>query len=199
MGDEKKRRVLAAAKEVFMRYGYKRVTMGDIAKEAGMSRPALYLVFQCKPDIFKGVVREFSTDALAEIRAEIADLDSVEAKLETMFDIWSVRPYELFHQAPDAKELADVGHDVAGKVIAKGYTEFEKVLASVLAVDKAALKKAGMTPALLARIMSLAARGFKEGAKDPAEFRQLIGGLIAAALAAGGHTRKVPKPKRRAG
>ena len=54
MASDKKSRILAAARDVFIRYGYKRVTMGDIAKAAGMSRPALYLVFQCKPEIFKG-------------------------------------------------------------------------------------------------------------------------------------------------
>ena len=32
--------------ELVMRYGYKRMTMDDIAKATGMSRPAVYLHFQ---------------------------------------------------------------------------------------------------------------------------------------------------------
>jgi AcrR family transcriptional regulator len=51
----KRDKILAAALDVFVRYGYKRVTMNDIAAAAGISRPALYLVFESKEDIFKGV------------------------------------------------------------------------------------------------------------------------------------------------
>jgi len=44
----KREKVLEAALGVFLRYGYKRVTMNDIAEAARISRPALYLVFDSK-------------------------------------------------------------------------------------------------------------------------------------------------------
>ena len=57
MGTEKEQKVLNAAWSVFMKYGYKRVTMGDIAEAAGISRPALYLIYNKKEDVFRAVVR----------------------------------------------------------------------------------------------------------------------------------------------
>jgi AcrR family transcriptional regulator len=45
MSDDKRTRILAAARSVFLRYGFKRVNMNDIADAAGVSRPALYLLF----------------------------------------------------------------------------------------------------------------------------------------------------------
>ncbi len=40
------------ATDLFLRYGHARTTMGDVAGEAGISRPALYLVFPRNEDIF---------------------------------------------------------------------------------------------------------------------------------------------------
>jgi AcrR family transcriptional regulator len=37
----KEERVIAGATEVFLRYGFARTTMGDIAERVGISRPAL--------------------------------------------------------------------------------------------------------------------------------------------------------------
>ena len=53
MSDEKKSRILNAGKGLFLRCDYKRVNMNDIAEAAGISRPALYLVFKNKEEIFK--------------------------------------------------------------------------------------------------------------------------------------------------
>ena len=38
--------------KVFLAYGFARTTMDDIARAADMSRPALYLLFKNKTDIY---------------------------------------------------------------------------------------------------------------------------------------------------
>ena len=53
--DVKRHRVLDGAMRVFLSYGYQRVTMDDIAKTAEMSRPALYLLFKNKADIYRAI------------------------------------------------------------------------------------------------------------------------------------------------
>ena len=63
----KKKRIIGAAKSVFLKYGYRRVTMSDIASAAEMSRPALYLVFSRKEDVFGGVVRELAREISGEV------------------------------------------------------------------------------------------------------------------------------------
>ena len=45
--------VYDAASAVFAQYGFRRTTMNDIAKSAGISRPALYLMFENKEDLFQ--------------------------------------------------------------------------------------------------------------------------------------------------
>ena len=48
---DKRAQILDQAMDLVMRYGYSRVTMDDIARAAGMSRPALYQFFRNKTDI----------------------------------------------------------------------------------------------------------------------------------------------------
>ncbi len=51
--EERVGRIRAAALSVFSKYGYRRSTMADIAAAASMSRPALYLSFCNKQEIFR--------------------------------------------------------------------------------------------------------------------------------------------------
>jgi AcrR family transcriptional regulator len=54
--DPRRQQILDAALEVFMRYGYRRSTMEDIAREVGLSRPTLYLSFPGREAVFRAVV-----------------------------------------------------------------------------------------------------------------------------------------------
>ena len=56
--DAKRMQVLTASALVFGANGYARTTMGDLAKAAGMSRPALYLVFARKEQLFSTLLRQ---------------------------------------------------------------------------------------------------------------------------------------------
>ncbi len=67
MADEKAERILVAAQAVFLRYGFKRTTMGDIAEAAGISRPALYLVFPLKEKIFATVLTRMLDETVQQL------------------------------------------------------------------------------------------------------------------------------------
>ena len=53
--DPKRLRVLEGAMKVFLAYGFARTTMDDIARAADMSRPALYLLFRNKSEIYRAI------------------------------------------------------------------------------------------------------------------------------------------------
>ena len=48
--DSKTAAILKSAFQAFATYGFKKTSMDDIAKGAGMSRPAVYLHFKNKSD-----------------------------------------------------------------------------------------------------------------------------------------------------
>ena len=66
--------ILDAAFHAFAGYGYRRVTMEDIAAGAGLSRTALYQHFRNKEDIFRSLSERYFGLCLAEMeRALLAD------------------------------------------------------------------------------------------------------------------------------
>ena len=53
--DSKRNRAIEAAADRFQRHGFARTTMGDIAQASEMSRPALYLIFPGKEEVFEQI------------------------------------------------------------------------------------------------------------------------------------------------
>lgn len=68
--EEKRRRILEAARRVFTREGYDRASMNDIAVEAGVSKPTLYVYFEHKEALFAALV--------ADLKKELPECGSFE-------------------------------------------------------------------------------------------------------------------------
>ncbi len=66
--DEVREQLVQAARQVFVRFGYKKTALDDIAREARKGKSTIYYYFKSKDDIFKAVI-----DAEAEIRAKTID------------------------------------------------------------------------------------------------------------------------------
>lgn len=178
MREAKKAKVLEAAQSVFFRYGYRRTTMGDLASAAGVSRPALYLLYCNKEQVFEAVLRDFLDRTLAQVREGLKAPATVEERLRLAFDLWAVRPFGLLLTTPDAKELIDCSFEFAREAIDRGTAAFEVELAAVLAPLHAQATDQTLTPDQIARILTRAVHGFKESAKDPESLRAMIDGLL---------------------
>lgn len=81
--DEVREQLVQAARQVFVRYGYKKTALDDIAREARKGKSTIYYYFKSKDDIFKAVI-----DAEAEIRAKTIDdqisiIEDPQQKLKT--------------------------------------------------------------------------------------------------------------------
>src|SRR5882762_6933784 len=100
--------VVQAAIGVFLRYGYARTTMADIAQAAGLSRPTLYLTFPDKEGVFRAVIETMVAAKLATIRAGLTAQSSLEAKLRFACEAWGAEGFELVLTNPDAKDMFDV-------------------------------------------------------------------------------------------
>jgi AcrR family transcriptional regulator len=159
--------VLAAAQRVFLRFGFRRSTMGDIAEEAGISRPALYPLFASKEAIFiAGLTRVFA-DELDEIRALVADAHKPADKLTAALEVWCVRNYELTTGSPGAKDLYESCYAVAPALTNKVDADFEKIVTTILGGKKD-----------LARLITGSMVGLKLQAKNAKELRRSLQTLV---------------------
>jgi TetR/AcrR family transcriptional regulator of autoinduction and epiphytic fitness len=183
MSELKKNKILTAARSVFLRYGFRRVTMNDIAEAAVVSRPALYLLFKSKEEIFIGVYLQWVDETLAEIERTMATATTSQKKMERAFEIWAVRPFEVMMNSPEAKELMECSLGFARDSLSQGYHKFELMIVPVLAtLTKRHSAKPSIAPERIAHVLASAVRGFKQTATTPTELRRLIKELLALSL-----------------
>ena len=85
---DRKRQLLAHAKQLFVTLGYQDTTTEKIARAAGISEPVLYRHFESKKALFLEVLREIREATLNRWRAETAGLTDPLAKLHAIADMY---------------------------------------------------------------------------------------------------------------
>jgi AcrR family transcriptional regulator len=179
MSDDKKSRILAAARSVFLRYGFKRVNMNDIAEAAGMSRPALYVLFRNKEEIFIEAYLRWVDETIARVEAAMARTASPKDKLTRAFEIWAVGPFEMTMASLAAEELVNCNFPFAEASRNQGYATFEATIAPVVANLSETLPAASrIAPDRITHVLVSAVRGFKQSAATPDDMRRLIDELL---------------------
>jgi AcrR family transcriptional regulator len=161
--------IIRAAIGVFLRYGYARTTMRDIAQAAGLTRPTLYLTFPDKERIFAAVVEKMIDDKLTEIRGGLQRQKTLETKLRFACNAWAAEGYELVQAHPDAADMFDLGF----KSVCAGYDQFGELLAEILD-EPLGRSSFELSARDAARAIVFAMRGFKDVATSGAEMRRLI-------------------------
>jgi AcrR family transcriptional regulator len=179
MSDDKKSRILAAARSVFLSYGFKRVNMNDIAEAAGVSRPALYVLFRNKEEIFIAAYRRWVDETITQVEAAMAQTTLPKHKLARAFEIWAVGPFEMTRASLAAEELVNCNFAFAEAAREQGYAIFKATIAPVVANLSETLPAASrIAPDRIAHVLVSAVRGFKQSADTPDDMRRLIDELL---------------------
>nr|WP_281422992.1 TetR/AcrR family transcriptional regulator [Sphingomonas colocasiae] len=82
--ERKRRAIIDAATEIFLRNGYPGTSMDEIAAQAAVSKQTVYKQFASKEALFVTIITGMTSVAGDEVQREIADLgdkDDVEARL----------------------------------------------------------------------------------------------------------------------
>src|ERR1700745_3693204 len=75
------RDILDTARALFTQYGFKKTTMGDIARSLGKAKSSLYYYYPSKEDIFEAVINAEMDELLAGIHHALAHAKSSKEKL----------------------------------------------------------------------------------------------------------------------
>jgi len=127
--DEKKKRILDAASELFVHFGFKKTTLEDIARRAGMRKPTLYYYFKSKEDIFSTFVRMTAEESSDRIRAAVKKEKDLRGKIsafvKTRYQImrekksfYSVKDDILTELSPMALKEAEAYFQVTVDILA---------------------------------------------------------------------------------
>ena len=115
--DPKRARVLEGAMEVFLAYGFSRTTMDDIARAVDISRPALYLLFRNKADIFRAVEQDLLAKSRANACAALRGEGSFQKRLLTALDQALFQLLRKVHESPHGEELVDFNNQIAADLV----------------------------------------------------------------------------------
>ena len=186
LDDERRGVILAAAQECFLRYGYARTRMEDVARAAGVSRPNLYNYYPSKEAIFRAVIDAICVASLEKVRVASRTEGSVWARVEAIFDAWSGDHLRLVAHAPEAEALLETSRVGAPDLIVAAEAEIEATLTRLL---RAAIRRGeiasveGLGVRALVDVLLSSSTGFKEGAK-PDRFQRRTRALLTALEAA---------------
>lgn len=65
--DQLSEQILNAASDLYMKYGFKKVTMDDISKAIGKSRTSIYYYYKNREEVFQAVLNSLIKEVAAEI------------------------------------------------------------------------------------------------------------------------------------
>jgi AcrR family transcriptional regulator len=169
----KRTTILDAATGVFLRFGFRKTSMDDLARAAGLSRQGLYLQFPTKDALFKSAVLHVIATTRAAGQAALARTDLyVEERLLNAFD--ALHGHAI--GKPGSEHMSEL-LETATLLVGPVFDELEQTLvADVARVLRAAgvadrWKSAGVSAKELAEHLYVTSTGAKHRPGTHAEYR----------------------------
>jgi AcrR family transcriptional regulator len=159
--DPRRNKILIAALAVFARYGFKRVSMADVALEAGVSRPALYVVFPNKAAIFEALAHAMANKICTEARSAWGNGMTFSDGLAAAGKALHLDAWRLLKGSPHGGELVSSNTTVVGEITVNVDARF-----AILVAER--LQAAGQTSAD-ARLIVSSLAGIKDKARNELE------------------------------
>jgi AcrR family transcriptional regulator len=130
---DRKRQLLAHAKQLFVTHGYQNTTTADIAEAAGVSEPVLYRHFESKKVLFLEVLQEIREATLNRWNSDTAGQTEPLAKLHAIADMYlgttreHALEFRVMHRA-----LFDTDDEEIAAFLRAFYLDSETLLAQII-------------------------------------------------------------------
>ncbi|MDN2566996.1 TetR/AcrR family transcriptional regulator [Aquibium sp. A9E412] len=182
--DPKRARILEGAVKVFLAYGYARTTMDDIARAAEVSRPALYVVFRNKTDIYRAIGATMMARTTTAAEAALAGGGGFAERLTAALDAAFFTTLAPFDESPHGDEILDMKNSLAGDLVTEWRDAMAAVFARAVAEEAARrgtdLAARGLSAAALADLLLDSLEGMKARGLRIAEIGRQARGVVAA-------------------
>ncbi len=187
--DSKQAAILNSAWTAFAAYGFRKTSMDDIARGAGMSRPALYQHYRNKEDIFRSLAARYYDEAAVAVAATLAGDGgvggAVAEQLAAALAAQGGALAEAMLSSPHGLELLDAGSTKAADIVATGEARLRDIYADWMKREAAAGRMAlPADPVAVADTITVALKGIKSAGTDFATYRARVK-VLAALIGAG--------------
>ena len=152
--------------------------MNDIAKSAGISRPALYLMFENKEDLFQGLAAHRLDQAIDSALSVLKGNGKIVDRFLESLLVFEQIFYEPIADSPHGTELMDISLSLASEIMTKKLARFHAALTKSLSEAEArgqiTFARVPMKPRAFVELLFTALNGVKKRALNTAEFRKLV-------------------------
>jgi AcrR family transcriptional regulator len=163
-----------AATAAFLRYGFKKTSMDDVARAAGVSRQGLYLYFDTKELLFRESLQHLVSHLISNAHA-VADDGNLSPR-DRLLGAFEAVHCSAFHNASreDAVELLQSAQSAAGALLTQLERDLMEIAAALLAEAGVAKRweVAGVTVAELSEQLLMSAKGIKASVDTLAAYRE---------------------------
>ena len=177
--------ILDAAFHAFAGYGYRRVTMEDIAAGAGLSRTALYQHFRNKEDIFRSLSARYLETCLTDMERALQGTGPAAEVLQAAFAAKDGKFMDVVLGTAHGRELLDAGFSLAAEVAGTAEARMADLLAGWITRQGAG----GLgDPALMGTTVMAALKGLKTSARTLDDYRAgqaMLARMVARAVTPG--------------
>jgi AcrR family transcriptional regulator len=163
-------RILDAAERLLGRFGYRKMTVDDIAAEAGIGKGTVYLSFPSKEEVLLSTVDRIVERACAAMEAAAARDASAPDRLRTMLLARVMVRFEAV--SAYSASLNDLLGSIRAALLARRVQHFERetgLLARVIAGGQRDGELAAGAPRRIGRALVLATNSFLPYALSPDE------------------------------
>jgi AcrR family transcriptional regulator len=155
--------VLESALRTFARFGYRKTSMDDVAREADISRPGLYFLFSSKAGLFGAAADHGIEQDLRDARQALQAPDRpLSDRVAAAFDCWAGR---YVGPLRDVSAVLDGNPGLLGPVARGGPEKFERMLVTALR------EAGGRDPGAVAQTLVSVSIGIKHQVADRDEYR----------------------------
>jgi AcrR family transcriptional regulator len=159
-------RILDSAGELLRRHGYKRVTIDDVARAAGIGKGTIYLHWKTREALFWAVLQRDAARMITDVLADLAADPALALPSQLMRAIFlgvSRRPLVQALLLSDVEVLGDLASDEtvsAGQRELAGSENYLEILAEL------GLLRPGLTVEAAGHILASVMRGFYQAEPD---------------------------------
>jgi AcrR family transcriptional regulator len=173
-GSPQREAILMAATAAFLRYGFKKTSMDDVARAAGVSRQGLYLYFDTKDFLFREALQYLVSHMISAAHSVAEDRNlSLRDRLLGVFEALHGSAFQSASRE-HAFELLQSAQSAAGALLVQLDRDLMGIVAALLAEAGAAdrWEEAGVTVAELSEQLLMSAKGIKASVETLAAYRE---------------------------
>jgi len=168
--------IMQAMTGLVHQYGYTKITMDDIAKACGLSRPALYQFFRNKQEIYRAIAFAMLGDCLKQMDEVLCEGGPSEEKIFKALKVGLLDHMAEMESTTHGAELMDLKNELSADII----TRFGEGLTERLAKEFSEIEKdLPLAPKDMALGIHYWLEGMKAQVKDPRERERLLRNFLA--------------------